>query len=257
MSAGKNHQFLPGFEVREDVAIWRYLDPEKLLSLLETRSLYFASAKQFADKFEGSISHPHVEHRKKANQHAFGSDFDFIRKTESFATKAFQELTRLVKISCWHQNDFESAAMWELYLRDGKGVVIRSTVERLARSIGEYRIQPQFGAENIWLGAVKYIDFDRDQLKPGMLDRFFFKRKSFCHENEFRAAISLRLAEEHGVQVPEDGVFVPVDLVQLIEEIRIAPQLDQSFAEEIKRVLKKHGLKVETKQSDLDKDPIY
>lgn len=41
-----------------------------------------------------------------------------------------------------------------------------------------------------------------------MLCRFFYKRKSFSHERELRIAVSLRTAEEFGVNIPEEGVLV-------------------------------------------------
>lgn len=254
-----NHspKFLEGFEQDRSSTLWRYLDLEKLESMLEKNCLYFAAAKQFADRFEGSISHPHIAHRKKSQARMFGSDLDLIRRTEESTSKAFQELTRLAKVSCWHKNEGESAAMWELYLREGKGVAIKSTVGRLLDSLGEYRVEQMFEPETVWLGSVKYINFDEDNMKSGMLARFFYKRESFAHENELRAIISLRLAEEYGVSVPEDGILVPVDLKTLIEEIRVAPELDDSFVEEVSKMVSSYGLELGIKRSDMDRDPFF
>ena len=52
-----------------------------------------------------------------------------------------------------------------------------------------------------------------------MLERFFFKHRAFEWEREYRLAISVRMAEEFGVQVPEHGILVDVDLSVLIERI--------------------------------------
>ena len=52
-----------------------------------------------------------------------------------------------------------------------------------------------------------------------MLERFFYKHRAFESEREFRLVISLRMAEEFGVGVPEDGISVEVDLDLLINRI--------------------------------------
>jgi hypothetical protein len=39
-----------------DATIWRYVDFTKLVSLLDTKSLFFARADQLGDPFEGSYS---------------------------------------------------------------------------------------------------------------------------------------------------------------------------------------------------------
>ena len=52
-----------------------------------------------------------------------------------------------------------------------------------------------------------------------MLDRFFFKHQAFEWEREFRLAISVRMAEEFGVPVPSDGIFVDVDLSAFVDRI--------------------------------------
>ncbi|WP_154678278.1 hypothetical protein [Microvirga massiliensis] len=38
--------------------LWRYFDLLKFQSLVERQALYFASAREFEDKFEGSIPRP-------------------------------------------------------------------------------------------------------------------------------------------------------------------------------------------------------
>ncbi|MBL4788227.1 MAG: hypothetical protein JKY60_03995 [Kordiimonadaceae bacterium] len=105
--------------------IWRYLDLEKFRSLLEQQAIYFSSARQFDDAFEGSITKRHFAYRLKTSQGVFGVESDFQQKHTS---DAFYELTRLTKVSCWHMNQHESAAMWKLYLKDGKGIAIQSTL---------------------------------------------------------------------------------------------------------------------------------
>jgi hypothetical protein len=46
-----------------DATIWRYIDFTKLVSILNSRSLFFARADQFDDPFEGSSTQANVEAR--------------------------------------------------------------------------------------------------------------------------------------------------------------------------------------------------
>lgn len=38
-----------------DEPLWRYFQPERFLTSVQSRTLYFASARQFEDPFEGAI----------------------------------------------------------------------------------------------------------------------------------------------------------------------------------------------------------
>src|SRR5260221_3267194 len=40
-----------------DIRIWRYMDFPKFVSMLDHRALYFPTADQFQDTFEGSLPH--------------------------------------------------------------------------------------------------------------------------------------------------------------------------------------------------------
>ncbi len=50
----------------EEVKVWRYIDFTKLVSLIDTRRLYFTRADRFEDPFEGSWPKINVEARKYA-----------------------------------------------------------------------------------------------------------------------------------------------------------------------------------------------
>ena len=203
-----------GGDINWDEELWRYFRPARFLSLLDTQTLYFASANQFADNFEGAV----------AVQMERGS-VDPRYAEERGAEEAFRELKRLTKISCWHIAAYESDAMWKLYAEENKGIAIRTTPGRLKAALKPFRLQPQYGVEEFWVGPVKYVDLTKVRMKhTGMLDRFFHKHRAFEWEREFRVAISLRIAEEFGVQVPADGVAVEVDLGILIESIVIGSQ---------------------------------
>lgn len=41
-----------------------------------------------------------------------------------------------VFVNCWHLNEYESAAMWDLYLKNEEGVAIQTTFNRIKKSLG-------------------------------------------------------------------------------------------------------------------------
>ncbi|GEM_PF-5423954 len=94
-----------------------------------------------------------------------------LGKAEEFTkqTYDFSEHERKTKfINCWHLNDFESAAMWDFYLKSNEGIAIQTTFDRFKRSLNRSK-------EEIYMGKVK---------------PFFTKRISFSHENDVRLLYS-------------------------------------------------------------------
>lgn len=57
------------------------------------------------------------------------------------------------------------------------------------------------------------------RLRTSMLERFYHKHMAFEWEKEFRLTISLRMAEEYGVNIPEKGIEVQANLPELISSI--------------------------------------
>jgi hypothetical protein len=228
--------------------LWRYFDLPKFQSLVERRALYFASAREFEDRFEGSISRSQAARLQE----------NIPECMVAHSSKAFEELRRLTKISCWHMNEGESAAMWSLYVREVRGIAIRSTVGRLVSALQPYRIEPHYAEERVWVGPVRYSDYRAGQMQGSLgLGRFFHKRRSFAHEQEFRAVLQLDMAEEFGVRVPEKGVFVPVDMPRLCEAIHLAPETDEEFRQTVEALITRVGLSIPVLQSEMDDEALY
>jgi hypothetical protein len=85
-----------------------------------SQTLYFPSARQFEDPFEGAVAVlPH--------------DWPIDPRYGGFENgdKAFEELRRLTKISFWHCANYESDAMWKLYVASRQGPE-RAETERVA-----------------------------------------------------------------------------------------------------------------------------
>ena len=199
--------------------------------MITEHRLHFASANQFEDPFEGAVA---------VLPHDFPVDPRYSEM--EFVEKAFAELKRLTKLSCWHIEDHESVAMWKLYADLGKGLAITSTPAKLASALTPFRLRPEYGVEDLWGGNVAYVNLLKVRLRAGMLNRFFFKHNAYSWEKEFRLAISVRMAEEYGVPVPTDGIFVDAAVPDLIEEIHIGPAIEPQERRRINEVCKEYGL---------------
>ena len=64
--------------------LWRYFKTERFVSLMDTGSLYFASARQFEDRFEGAVAVLPP-----------GLPLDPRYSKPNFSERAFEELRRL------------------------------------------------------------------------------------------------------------------------------------------------------------------
>lgn len=231
--------------------IWRYLDIEKFSMLLEQNALFFCSAKNFEDPFEGEFAWGHTGYKKFIETqeklcatYGAGMDLDpFI----AFNLKTLKEISERTYISCWHCNEHESEAMWKLYCKNpAKGVVIKSKKKNLQSQLENNNLN------KLQLKHVKYVkNFWIKQYNPES-DVFFNKRPSFEYEKEFRA-----IFQENTFNTPPvKGKLVPVSLNNLLEEIRISPFADKDFKNEVLQISKKHGLDLKVKNSEIEMHPI-
>lgn len=271
------HKKLPGIPLPKDGDIlWRYLSFEKFASLLSTKSLYFATAGQFKDPFEGRVPSLILEqYVQKAKR---------LGEEESQAViELWEEWRKWVMCSCWHHGDEELMAMWERerYGRHEGGVAIKTTMGRLKTSLTyEENI-------DVYIGKVRYINY-QDFNAPNILrmntiySPFFFKRKAFKCENEVRAIIDdFPYRKEDFFQVKEGFSLRPqefdlktlqarmkdlkknedkgrtlcVDLNKLIGDIIISPDTDDWVTEAIKSTIQTYGFDFEVNPSTLLDEP--
>jgi hypothetical protein len=233
----------------EDAKIWRYMDLPKLLSLVDKKSLFLARADKLGDPFEGSYSKWNIVLRPmvypKEVQQVLPILSDFSKR-----------LLRSTVVNSWHISEFESAALWKLYLKSDEGVSVQSTFRRLRDSLSG---MPD---THVFIGKVEYIDYNTDWLPEGnMLYPFVHKRKSFEHERELRAVVQKYPASGAGLnsstEVFQDGLYVPVDLQVLIERIYVSPSSTDWFFDLVKSVVSKYGPTKEVVRSSLSEGPVY
>ena len=121
--------------ISEDTTIWKYMDIAKFISLLTERALYFACVSEFQDPFEGVHSPAYISAVRPTLQEVAAKDaqnyraelasmgirlsedqYNWIDGLRKQGMQSNFELASLnFGVSCWHQNEHESEAMWKLY----------------------------------------------------------------------------------------------------------------------------------------------
>lgn len=226
-----------------EAKIWKFLDFTKFLSLLETKSLYFARSDRLIDPSEGLYSKFSPQEKNYVYK-------DLPIPTPGACVKSFAETKKCVYLNCWHENEYESAAMWDLYSKSNEGVAIQSTFSRLSDSFAGYK------KRDVYIGQIKYIDYSKE--KPGSCDRlqpFLYKRKSFEHEREIRAIICDETSRgEYGERL--FGMFVPVNIKVLIDNIYISPTAPGWIYDLVVLICKRYKIKNKIIKSNLFDDPV-
>ena len=233
----------------ENALIWRYMDFTKFISLLDKSSLFFARSDKLDDPFEGSYSKANVRLRPEVYKDI---PQDMLKKISSY----FEVIRRFTLINCWHLGEYESAAMWRLYLKSNEGIAVRSTFNLLKDCF-------QSEEQDVYIGKVKYIDYETEWMPEGnTFYPFVHKRKSFEHERELRAIIQkIGIKEDKTLDTStplfRQGAYIPVNLSRLIDKIYIAPTSPEWLGDLIRSVIEKYGLDKQVVQSSLDEAPVY
>jgi hypothetical protein len=211
----------------KSIKVWRYLDFTKFVALLETESLHFACPRTFEDKFEASLPTVMLKvFRKKLND----LEWEAFKKTVT-------ETKLDYAINCWHANEYESAAMWKLYLKSNEGIAVQSTYSSLVESIIDTR--------TVNAGYVQYID--PEKLPVFFSTPFMLKRLSFEHEHEIRLVT--------GRSADEDNVSIKVDLNILIHKVYVAPDSPDWVCKLVTSVRDRYKLNFEIERSKLYDSP--
>lgn len=238
--------------VNENSKVWKYLDFTKFVSLLDRESLYFARADRLNDSFEGSYPEFNVKHRPQVYK-------NIPLNVLSGFSGIFEKVRKFTFLNCWHKNEYESAAMWNLYLKSNEGISVQSTFKKLKDSLKQYH------KESVFIGEVKYIDYQSQWMPEGnLLYAFVHKRKSFRHEKEIRVLIQRLPISKKKKRINLnkkpilDGFYVPINLKILIEKIYISPSAPKWIFNLAKRVCRKYNFDIKKlKQSNLFDNPVF
>lgn len=231
-------------EPEGSASVWRYMNFSQFASLIVRGQLFFPKFELLGDEFEGTwantlpqsieeSSFAKVIKRNRKNIDGLVQSFEIFRK-DIYLTSC---------VSCWHQNEYESAAMWNSYLKTNEGIAIRTTFKHLIASFGESQ-------KRLMVGMITYADYDKDVLFYNPFTPFLTKLKSYEHENELRLIYSsdVKQGEEHTFK---GGMYVDVDLTKMIEKIYISPNSPEWFKDLMKGFLDKFNLNFEIISSSL------
>jgi hypothetical protein len=256
-----------------DGKIWQYMELAEFVSMLHRKALFFVKANKLRDPYEGinpqfnnlMRSSGYGEENQKSQSQEQSSRY--IQKLPQITIQQFQLYRDLVLINPWHYNEYESAAMWNLYSHENAGIAIQSTTRKLSKCFDDNK------EDTIWIGKVQYLDFSKDGANEwdNLIQAFVTKRKSFEYENEIRAVTCMpdaNLSKESIVKTanredlffssspkdrvinPKDltdkGKYVSADLQTLIEKVYIAPYAEPWFEEVLESLLSKYELNTTT-----------
>jgi hypothetical protein len=226
----------------DEEAIWRYMDLARFVSLLSRQALYFARSDTMTDKWEG-VYGPVNQRNRRLSPLPWSPKFDeieAIRRQRMF-------------LSSWHVSPRESAAMWEIYQRDGRGVAVQSTWGRLTQSLT--------GSNSLVVGAlIEYIDYDQVAVpESNLFHPFTRKRLSYEHEREARLILwSEAASNQHlaGIAESAEGLSVDVDLDVLIAKVFVAPDSPSWVVEVVRDLVSTYGRSFEVIHSNLYDGPL-
>jgi hypothetical protein len=254
MSASTNHVCFRQ-PPSENIRLWRYMDFTKFVSLISSSKLFFCRSDLFSDPFEGSYSKVNVQLRPQLFQ-----DMEIFHDVEisnlqnlmiqrSNFTKKIREWTY---INCWHANEYESAAMWDLYAKTNEGVAVETDYLSLKNVL----------PDNTHLGLVNYIDYETEWLPEGnTFYPFTHKRKSFEHEKEVRAVMQELPSPEkgniHDMKNEIPGINIKIELNSLIKNIHVSPTAPKWLVDLTREITVKYGIAADVKKSDLYSEPVY
>lgn len=241
-----------------EMAIWRYMDVAKLLSMLQRRCLFLARSDLLGDPFEGSFTQ--------------GSLDEFRERHSSPYPDGLQQYLRHVPywsfVNCWHVADYESAALWSIY--GERGIAIRSTVDQLRAAAPEVSARDGETLVHQGVRRVVYIDYRSEHpYLNDLMGPLCFKRRAFAFEGEIRVVRQeLRSVAAATDDRPDgralDGRAPPgppgreisVDLAALLDAVYVAPRAPSWLREVVSTLLANNGLdQIPCHQSSLDELP--
>jgi len=136
------------------------MDLAKLVSLIDSRCLFFSRADKLGDPFEGSYPRGNVSARQSWLAGVLlESEPGALASLVARLPEMNKQWPKYHAVNCWHMNDHESAAMWKLYLKSSEGIAVQSTYQRLRGSITD--------DEKVYFSMVKYIDYENDAIAEG------------------------------------------------------------------------------------------
>ena len=227
--------------------IWRYMDFSKYVDLMITSELHFTRADKFEDPYDCS-GMQFFNKPDKQLPSAPPEGKEWTRKVNTFGRLC-------VYLNCWHMNDGESAALWELYSQNKyETIAIQTTFEKL-----DSEIKLKWPRDGVRISKVKYDPENAGESVDGFpgaklfrvfgVEEIIYKRASFEHEKELRAFIFQRFDKEirevclrneaHLEKLMKERdkyIRIKINPSDLIEKVYVSPHATDLFVELVKNV---------------------
>lgn len=207
----------------EQILVWRYMNTDKFVDLIQKERLYLTHASYFEDKLEGLPTNMELKEWHVEDMHA-----------GSHSNKEYWLSKNQFYISGWHKNNYDSYAMWRLYAGRYEGVAIQTTYHDLLNCA----LTPH---NDLIIGAVNYVDFysdhhDAECLSNNEVERYMRKDLSFQYENEVRIIKVLPQSK-----VPVARVYIEVAIEKLIRKIYVNPYAPSWYYKTIKFLIAEYA----------------
>ena len=182
-----------------DAQLWRYMNFAKLVSMLETRQLFFTRADKLYDPFEGAWSEVTLEQLDSLIKHGdpngredpvtgdkYVSEKEKARLWKQIILGHSQQERRYTLINCWREGEHESEVVWNQTPRHGEKyeLAIRSDFKSLVHSFPSRSRVPDIVAR------VEYIPYQTKEMPLSLAAPYLHKRVEFQDEREVRAILS-------------------------------------------------------------------
>jgi len=224
---------------QNEKSLWRFMDLFKFVDLITSKKLILVNLTGMKDPYEG------VLHSEIGIQWVDFNGQPTEKPENNHFIQIMNNATRQnLFISCWHENEFESAGMWDAYSNEN-GIAIKTTVEKFKKSI-------QFeNYKEMDLLRVNYYRTLDDYFIPNRKENHVYtgllnKRISFEHEKEVRLIWHPRDYDNKSIIRKID-----INLKELIESIYVSPLYSSWQLNAIQEVLNKIGLEIPIKKSEL------
>lgn len=224
----------------EEQVIWRYVTIDKFIHLLTTQTLFFSPATYFKDPFEGDYG--------LISKQAIHRDYGPLQFERDKNTYEF--LKSHTYISCWHENNDESDAMWQSY---GDAVALKSTFGKISNLLSWKEDEIRHS------GRINYIDYHSDEIDvSSSYISYFYKRKSFSHEKEVRFLIQNYYRYQYNeYPKPSLGKNIVLDINENIDEIIFSPLMPTYITDSLTALLNKYQINVHRYKSTLLNAPLW
>ena len=215
----------PGVTVR----LRRYMSVAKLIDLLTNQWLYCSPVPLLDDRFEGT--------------------FPITWPAAPRAREWERVLREQTRVSCWHEEDVESDALWKIYGNMEEMIAVQSDVGRL-------RHVADAVPERIAISKIRYIDFQTFKQPEGVpFYPFIYKRNAFQHEREVRLIVEPQVNPDQlllGATIPPvEALRLRLDSARLLTGVVVSPYGSDWFLKATQSLVARLGVTVPVAFSDL------